>query len=362
MSRRRRLDLVQAIASLGLPGSRVVPLGAEIEIPEDLDDQVLDLLVRQRVLGVAVSGIEDGSIRASEAFVHALTVRHDEAMAQTMRIEVMGIKVSSQFATAGIEHRFLKGSALAHTVARRPSERSFRDVDLLVESEAIGAAVELLHSFGAERSQPELRPGYDKRFAKSVTMRLDDVEIDLHRLLCPGPFGVWMRPNDLFLVREELRFGQVSLPTLDRTDHLIHACYHVALGQAEPVFANLRDIVLLAGHVGVPEFDAARLAETIERWRGGAVLRRAVRLVSNQFDVELPDALARYLHEPVNAAELAVINPYLTDDPSGRFAALAPATLKALPLGDRTAYAMAVGLPSGSNPLSRVKSMISRQR
>lgn len=356
--------IAERIASLGLPGSSTEPIVVDAQVGAAL----LAELSKHRVLGLFVRGVEAGLIHADESVVAEAVGAHDAVMSQTMRIEIAAIRTSVLLADAGIDHRLLKGAALAHTCATNPSDRSFRDVDVLVAARDISKAVQLLIGGGATRLQPELRLGYDQRFAKSVTMRLDDVEIDLHRTLCPGPFGVWMWPDDLFLLKQEISLGGVSIPSLDRTDHLVHACYHAALGQVDPVLSNLRDIALLASSAAdSPDdtgahYDAERFDGTVSRWKGRAVIRRAVGLVNNRLDVVMPESLGKYLHEPVDASELAAIDPYLTEDPKGRFAALAPSTLRALPLSDRAAYALAVGLPDGTRPRDRVSSLVKRRR
>lgn len=344
-------SIVRAIAAVGLHE----PSAIVIE-PAD-NDAVLGLLRSERIEGVAVSAVLDGTIDADSSFAAALVQRHDDTMAQTLRVEIAAIRTSSVLSDNGVPHRVLKGTALAHSVARSAAERSFRDVDILVRSTLLDDVVRLLTREGASRLRPELRPGFDARFGKSVTMTLDGVEIDIHRLLCPGPFGVWMRPDDLFLLQSSIEVGGLALPTLDWTDHLVHACYHAALGSATPALVNLRDIALLASG----SWDEERFLQTIDRWRGLAVVQRAVRLVESELGVELPDALAGLRHRPVPAAERAMIEPYLTTDVGGRFADLAPATFRALPMGDRVAYARAVGLPDGVGVRDRLKSMLTRK-
>lgn len=345
--------LAADIASLDLAGTSVE---SPIAVGEADARSLLTQLDTERVLGVAVRAVEAGHIEADAGFVHDLVERHDTVMAQTLRIELMAARVSSHFTSHGIRHRLLKGSAIAHSAARSPMERSFRDVDVLVPGADIDRAVELLTAEGATRNQPPLREGFDARFGKSVTLRLDDVEIDLHRVLAPGPFGVWMNPHDLFVLKDELLIAGRAIPTLDTTDHLVHACYHVALGQRDPVLANLRDVALLAE----ADIDAARFVETIEHWKGIAVVKRAIALVQSRLDVELPDVLLEVKQRKPDAAQTEAIEPYLTDDPRGRFAALAPHTLRALPAKDRPAFARAVGFPDGSDPVDRVRSLVKR--
>ncbi len=342
----------RAIAAVGLGDSSAIVIE-----PTD-NDAVLGLLRTERIEGVAVTALSDGTIDADSSFAAALVQRHDDTMAQTLRVEITAVRTSSLLSNSGVPHRILKGTALAHSVARTTSERSFRDVDVLVKGNAVDHVVHLLAREGASRNRDELRPGFDARFGKSVTMKLDGVEVDIHRLLCPGPFGVWMRPDDLFLLQDSVEVGGLELPTLDRTDHLIHACYHAAIGSATPALVNLRDVALLASG----EWDAERFLQTIERWRGLAVVQRAARLVENELGIELPEPLSALRHRPVPPAEHDMIGPYLTTGAGGRFADLAPATLRALPMADRVAYARAVGLPDGSDVLDRFRSLLNRRR
>ena len=346
-------DLRAAIGSLGLRSA----IGREpVVIDEDQGPHVLALLRNQRILGVFVSAIEAGQVIADEAIGHAVHAAHDEAMAQSMRAEIQALTVSRLFRQAGVEHRFLKGVALAHTSIMSPSERSFRDVDVLVRGSQVARAVAVIEASGGVRKHAELARGYDQRFGKSVTMEFNNVEIDLYRLLCPGPFGVWMHPDDLFVLPDDVTIAGQLLPTLDRTDHLLHACYHAALGQAEPVLANLRDIVLLAGDGS--RVDGERLARTVRRWRGTAVIDRAVSLVHKSLTVELPEIVTHISRHNIAHDEVSMISPYLTTSPRGRFAALAPATLRALDPRDRAAYAIAVGAANNGRSLRRIGSAL----
>ena len=83
---------------------------------------------------------------------------------------------------AGIESRVLKGVALAHTAYDDPADRVFADVDLLVPGDELTrAATVLTAALGAERPVPEIRPGFDDRFGKEAMLKVDGLELDLHR-------------------------------------------------------------------------------------------------------------------------------------------------------------------------------------
>lgn len=361
MSSRAVEHVIQALAVHRLLAGPE-PSADPVTIPDDIGPACIAAIEQHRLSGVAVLALAEGGAVASEEIETKLVALHDNLMGQTMRVEIAAVRVSTLLTEAGIEHRLLKGAALAHSVYPDPSERSFRDVDVLVQADNIDQVVQLLTSKGATRAQPELRARYDQRFAKSVTMRLDGVEIDVHRLLCDGPFGVWTKPDDLFLLADSITVARHAIPTLDRTDNLLHACYHVALGQVEPALSNVRDIALLAGSGGASGFDSERFDQAVDRWRGRAVIARAVRVVSQRLGDVLPAELSRYDRISVDAAEQAALEPYLVEGTSGRFGALAPATLKALPLSDRPAYALAVGLPEGTEPIGRLKELVLRRR
>lgn len=333
---------------------------APLVVSNDEATELIEGLKAERIAGAGVVCLIDGGMDVSNETADRIVALHDDVMSQTMRTEVMAVRVSDLLTGLGVDHRLLKGAALAHTVYSDPAERSFRDVDLLVGSSDIDRAVAALAKEGATRAQPELRPGYDSRFAKSVTMRLDGIEIDLHRVLCPGPFGVWMKPGDLFVLRSVVAIADVDVPILDPTDNLLHACYHVALGQVEPALSNLRDVALLAGTSSTLGFDAGRFDQSVDRWRGRPVIRRAIRLVERRLRCSLPAELSWYRTASVDAAEIQALEPYLVEE-EGRFAALAPATFRALPMSDRPAYALAVGLPEGAEPLDRIKDLLKRR-
>ena len=143
---------------------------------------------------------------------------------------------------AGIEHRFLKGPCTAHRFYGHPGLRPFRDVDVLVHDADLDRAAEVLRADGHERPIPQLIPGFDHQYGKSVDLRTDaGIEVDVHRTLAPGPFGVasldplWARPVTT------VRIGTTDLPALDPLAAFVHACIHAVTG-ARTVTTTLRDV------------------------------------------------------------------------------------------------------------------------
>ncbi len=341
-------DAVRAIARWELPG---VEADQIVHVEPHHVAAFVSALAAERVVGVAAAAADSGDLVGPA--VEAVVARHDETMASTLRVERTGIRVSTLLGERGIDHRLLKGTALAHTVVADPSQREFRDVDVLVRSRDIDQTVAALTGAGAARRRPELRPGFDRRFAKSVTMRLDGVEVDVHRTLAPGPFGLLAKPDDVFLHPDHVSVGGVLLPTLDRTDHLVHALYHVALGGRRPVMTNLRDVVLLADG----PIDRDRLDETVRRWEGGAVIDRALNLLDEVVDI-VPPALAA-LRQTLDLGRAELIDCYTVE--TDRFRAMARASFGVLPISDRAAFARAVGLPDDSSPTQALRKFIRRR-
>lgn len=350
---------VEAIAAHGLGPH--ADAAAPIEITDSEADLVLEALKEHRLAGAAVVCLIDGGMAISNELASRIVLLHDDEMGRTLRTEIMSVRVSDLLTGAGIEHRLLDGAALAHSVYSDPAERSFRKVDVLVTPQNVDRTVQLLISNGAIRPVAELRPGFDQRFASSVNLNLDGREMDVHRVLCPGPFGVWMKPNDLFVLRDVLDIANVDIPTLDPTDNLLHACYLLALGRIEPLLTNVRDVALLAGTADHLGFDAGRFDHTVERWRGRAVVRRAVRIVERRLGFALPGELSWYGKASVDADERAALEPYLTEQDEDRFDAMAPFTFRALPMSERPAFALAVGLPDGTEPVARFKELFTRR-
>lgn len=84
---------------------------------------------------------------------------------------------------------------------------------------------------GYRRERPQLRPGFDRRFAKNVTLTSPHgMPVDLHRTLAAGRFGVTLAVEELFDRSSPLRLGGETLSVLAARDRFLHACYHAVLG------------------------------------------------------------------------------------------------------------------------------------
>lgn len=136
----------------------------------------------------------------------------------------------------------LKGPSLAHRVYGQPTQRPFADLDLLVGGDSIDEAVAVARGLGAERLRPELAAGFDRRFAKSVSMRTPDgLEIDWHRTLFLGPFQTLVPVDALWAWTEPWTFLERDLLVFRHPMALVHTASDLALNWNHHV-VNLRDV------------------------------------------------------------------------------------------------------------------------
>jgi hypothetical protein len=261
--------ILAAIAVVGLPQR-------ESPAPIALDDATFDALLAaaasEHVTGHLVSALSGGRLAANDEQVAQAGARHEQALATDLTLERVLASTSARFTEAGIRHRALKGPVLARTVYPDPSLRSFGDVDLLVAGDDFDRAVELLASEGGAARYREPRRGFTARYGKGVcVVTAGAIEIDLHRAFVAGPFGLAIDPHDLFAAPEVLDIGGARVPAPSLEVRFLHACYHVAL--TNPRLTALRDVAQI---VMTTDLDHERVLEIATRWRGRAVVQRAL--------------------------------------------------------------------------------------
>jgi hypothetical protein len=102
-----------------------------------------------------------------------------------------------------------------------------------------------------------------------------------------GPFGVWIRPEELFDEVWEFRLGGRTFLRLSDTALLLHAAVHASLGRAEPLPIPIRDVAQV-GLTG--EVDRATLARLCRQWHLASVLEDAFAAAEDQLGVALRPA------------------------------------------------------------------------
>jgi len=334
--------------------ARLVPWSGSAPQPLDREEVAIAELVagagHHRLVGVLGAAVAAGDLEVEGDEADLVARGHATAMAEVLLLEESLLDAIDILDEADIDHRLLKGSALAHTVYPDPSHRSFGDIDLLVRSADIDRAVAVLGDGGADRPIPALSADFDSRFAKSVTLRWRrDTELDLHRTLAPAPFGLRIVLEDLWAEPGRFDLAGVTVSTLSPELHLLNGAYHSVLGDTEPRLGNLRDLALLIG----TGLDTDLVVETAARWQGQAVLARAIELVRSVGAPvgELGDWADRMV---VTATDRRRLEAY--GRRAGRFRRQAMATLAELGWRDRIAYARAVALPVRAHRRARKRS------
>jgi hypothetical protein len=277
--------------------------GALAAVPVDLTDSstartFLELVSEQRLTGFAVSAVASGDVALAPAALDELLDRHEQQLALDVRLERLLCEASAVLRAAGIEYRALKGPLLAHTVYRDPSLRSFGDVDLLIPGDRFDDAVGALGALGFGRRFMEPRLGFDARFSKGACVeRGDGMEIDLHRTLAPGAFGVKLGRTDFFArAPQAFVVGGQQIAGLDRELAFVHACFHAALGNDPPRLVPLRDVAELL-RVGFDDAEVIQLAHDVHC---ETVIQRALALVERELGLDLDAGIADWarLHQP----------------------------------------------------------------
>ncbi|MGZ4137570.1 MAG: nucleotidyltransferase family protein, partial [Actinomycetota bacterium] len=264
-------EYATAVARYGLPGAEPPP-----RLEDDAWSLALATLAEEKVLGIATAAADAGWLPLRDDQYEELVARQRRAMEWCLALERRLLDVADAFDTEGIDFIVLKGPALARTVYPDPSWRTFNDLDLLVRTSQWGTACDVLQAgFGWPRRVPEPRPGFDVRFGKAAVFTTTaGLQVDLHRNLAQGPYGVWIEPEELFGRTTPGKIAGRILPRLDPTAAFLHACVHAVLGDGRRRLIEARDVV----ETGRVPLDREWLQRVARTWRVGPVIERAVEI------------------------------------------------------------------------------------
>jgi len=281
-------ELGAAVAAHGLPGSRL-PLP---DRPVDAGPwaHLISCAESQRIPGLLARAIAEGALPVTTDQAESAELVQRASMATSILLERTLLETGRCLHGAGIDFRVLKGTAVAHLDYPDPSMRSFGDIDLLVRSSDFDAAVEVLTGTGHVRKFPEPRPGFDRRFGKgSCLVGPHGHEIDLHRTLAMGPFGLSLRLDDLWATSSTFTLAGREFTALGTEGRFLHACFHAALGDATPRLAALRDVAQMQLS---PTLDLDRVRQLSSAWDADPVVARAAGLAAEAFALEPAGPLA----------------------------------------------------------------------
>jgi hypothetical protein len=309
-------------------------------------DALLGHLVANRLEGPLAWSLALGAWSVAPELEQEAAAAHQRAMSLALLLERDLLQVAARLGDDGVPFRVLKGSALAHLDEPDPSRRAFGDIDLLVRGIDIERVEALLTERGGVRRYAEPRRGFDRRFSKGASFSFGhNSEVDLHRTLTAGPFGLTIDLDELFDHTETFRIAGVELHTVDRRSRFLHACFHAMLGSPSPRTSTLRDIVRTAP-VDVEELRAT-LARA-ERWQAEAVVALAVMTTRRRFGWRpLPELLAWAEHTYPSSRD----RRWLAGSSGGErtYARQMVTGIEAVPRpADKLAYALAITLPTSA--------------
>ena len=165
----------------------------------------------------------------------------------------------------------LKGAAVAHLDYSDAGQRTFGDIDLLVRPEDVERLPGLIDG---RRTEPPARPGFDRRFGKSCTYVVPaGHELDVHRTLVLGPYGLSVHLPDLWERGQEYTLAGQRLTAMPIEARLLHAAYSCVLSDWPPRSHPRRD---LAEMVLFGTYDSTTVIEMARRWGAEPVLAVAL--------------------------------------------------------------------------------------
>ncbi|MCC5952484.1 MAG: nucleotidyltransferase family protein [Acidimicrobiia bacterium] len=264
------MDPTTLVARWGLVDNDDAGLSAPLE--DRAWQRLLANVRRHRIEGLLVAALAAGW-PCTEAQRRSAAETHRRAMSTALLLERTALEMADHLDEAGLRWRVLKGVASAHLDYDDPALRSFGDIDLLVAGSDIERVYALLEGIGGRRHH---HPGavFDRRFGKGAAFTLPSaIEVDVHRTLCLGPYGLAIDLDDLLSGVSRFTLATRELPALDPSWRFLHACYHTSLSGPHRRLSAVRDVAQLLP--ATPD-DAHHAISIAERSGGVAVVARAV--------------------------------------------------------------------------------------
>lgn len=338
-----------AVTACGLPG---VEPAAEQPLDPGTWTAVMAAAHEHRLHGLLAHAIAEGLLPVTPDQAAEAADRHRAALSSCVHLEVVLQRAARALGRAGVQFRVLKGPAHARLDYPDPAMRTFGDIDLLVRAADYPAALRALQAGGFTRTLPPVHPTFDREWTKGATLESDDGwELDVHRTLAAGRFGLTIDLDELLSTGQPFRVGDVELTALTPAARLVHACYHVTLG-GNLRWVSHRDIAQL---VLDPALDLTEPVDLARHWRGEAVLAAGLVQAWEALGLTCDHPLlewARALRAPADQA--AALATYRSD-PSFRAQALT--ALPVLPsLRAKARYLGSLAFPSDEHLHARHRS------
>ncbi len=249
----------------------------QLRAPVRLDHEqamvVVTLARHDHITGFLEAAVIAGEVLVDDEVAAAISASWRQELLACAVLEALAVRTAATLDSAEIRWRLTKGAALAHLDYPDVSLRTFGDVDIIVHPDDWLASLQVLKTAGLCRAAGELGAGYDRRYGKGATLTTTDgLEVDLHRRLAIGRFGVTSHTEDLFQSSAFITLAGRQVPVLVPELRLLHACFHATLGGFRRLraFRDVAQLVLYSDVDWRSTFDHAR------RWRSEPVVAAAL--------------------------------------------------------------------------------------
>ena len=294
---RPRVDAeILRLAGFGLAGLPPIPRTGWSER--------LDAVAAHGLTGLLASAWRQGWVDVDAATAAALQELHEQQIMQSVRLEAELLRMSPLIEEHGAV--VLKGAVLAHGAYPSPNLRPFTDVDLLVPTRSLPAAMNGLRRLGYRPVRPDPTPAFSTRIAKAtVLVHPTGLIVDVHRTLLPGPVGERIDVDEITGAAIRVRAGALNLAAPDWDAHLIEVAIHAVAGDGLRRGLSIRDVAQVALH---PAIDTARVRDLCNRWDVTGIVGAALRATRDGLGVSMRPGLASF-------ADVLVPTPWTTMAP-----------------------------------------------
>lgn len=264
---------VQWIAARGLATSAQPP-----RKPIGAHDwrNILAETTRHRLEGLAIAAVAERDLTLEDDDLAALGQLELELVRQRRDYETRIGGILEMLDAARVPVRILKGLAVARLDYPDEMWRLTGDLDIAVPATHLHTAIDALLAAGGDWIDPEPTAEWITLVGKGATVLLPDpaMEVDLHRILVWGPFGVRPGPDALWGPPRHLTIAGQPRDTLGTEETLLHACAHqLILGVTRA--REARDVAQMCTN---PALDADRALALAHDWGAQALLATAIRL------------------------------------------------------------------------------------
>ena len=189
---------------------------------------------RHRVAPLLLKGLSESGLRDAPPWVTARLTRLAEGAARRSLAQLAEVRDLAQaFAEAGIRAMALKGVVLSLQLARAPSQRVSRDIDLWVDPARADEAAAILARLGYAPDAPGLSP----RQMLAHRHRIKDmgyqhaqrrIAVELHHRLYDNPHLLESDFEAAWAERDRVRVGAREVAALPRHLLPLYVCLHGA--------------------------------------------------------------------------------------------------------------------------------------